>query len=169
MEGSSATGSSCGGSWVSVRKGSRSENTTGSSVGTSFATTNTPPSSSSDRILFIQSCHPKTSRDVPHELASQRVSPGSTSSSAVSSPAEVCPAARLEPLTDEELSDLLISYEPLSLLDSSAVYTYLVNGHLRSPKQDDMSPGRLKKALFLRRLDRRGVSHSDPAPLSILR
>ncbi len=75
-----------------------------------------------------------------------------------------CPSPRLDPLADEDSSDLLLSFEPLSLLDSLPVYTYMVDGGPASDQDDDhLSPGGRKKQLFLQRLERRGLSHSDPS------
>ncbi len=74
----------------------------------------------------------------------------------------------VEPAVDADASDLLLSFEPLSLLDSSPIYNFFVDGRQPTEKTQDLSPGGRKKQLFLQRLERRGLSHSDPEPRRIL-
>lgn len=69
-------------------------------------------------------------------------------------------------------SDLLVSYDPISILDSSPIYERPAKrpgtpprSESKEPSEENLSPGSRKKRLFLQRLDRRGLSHSDPQSL----
>ena len=67
------------------------------------------------------------------------------------------------PVTEASGSDIIMTLEPLSDIESSPRYALSPRANRQQAvASEPLSPGTLKKKLFLQRLDRRGVSHDDP-------
>lgn len=135
-----------------------------------MSSSTTPPSGESDRNHQAHHAHsPRPGPDLPRGPRSSRdaCTPSSTKCTKVPLPIAI----------DEEASELLVNFHPLPLLGLSAACRRPPAGDCPGDDDDDdeatpppvhvkliISPGRRKKQLFLERLERRGLSHSDPQP-----